>query len=175
MERTPNSGNNRPMRASMAALVVVTACGGAAPATKSNEVAEPLPELTLPRIAGGTWSSTSARGSMLVVDVWASWCKPCGKGFPRLDALAARRSDVAVVAISIDEDEAAARGFLAQFPLAVTAAQDAEQTVTRPPLRIARLPTVLIVDANGMIRYRLEEPSERDYDQLEQLVDRFAK
>ena len=131
----------------------------------------PLPALTLPLVAGGTWTSTSARGSVLVIDVWATWCKPCSKGFPKLDALAARRTDVAVVAITIDEDAAAIRDFLAQFPLAVPVAQDEKQELTRPPLTIARLPTVLIVDTHGVIRRRLEEPGDRDYDHLEDLVN----
>ena len=134
----------------------------------------PLPALTLPLLAGGSWSSTSARGSVLVIDVWASWCKPCSKGFPSLDALAAR-TGVRVVAISIDEDAAAARAFLAQFPLGVPIAHDAEQVVTRAPLHIARLPAVLIVDADGTIRHRLEEPTERDYDRLGDLVDRLVR
>ena len=131
----------------------------------------PLPALTLPLVAGGTWTSTSARGSVLVIDVWATWCKPCSKGFPKLDALAARRTDVPVVAITIDEDAAAIRDFLAQFPLAVPVAQDEKQELTRPPLTIARLPTVLIVDTHGVIRRRLEEPGDRDYDHLEDLVN----
>lgn len=128
----------------------------------------PLPELTLARIDGGTWSSTSARGSVLVIDVWASWCKPCSKGFPKLDALAAR--DVAVVAISLDEDPAAIRAFLAEHPLAATVVQDVEQVTTRAPLGIARLPTVLVVDANGVIRHRLEEPGEAEYERLGDLA-----
>src|SRR5215213_5661939 len=117
------------MRAS--AIVLIVGCAGAAPA-KSSAVATPLPPLTLPLIAGGTWSSASARGSVLVIDVWASWCKPCSKGFPKLDALAARRSDLVVIAISIDEDPAAIRDFVAQFPIAVPVAHDAEQSLTRP-------------------------------------------
>lgn len=157
----------------MAVLVGVTACAGSPPTTRASELRAPMPEVTLPRLAGGTWSSTSARGSALVVDVWASWCKPCSKGFPKLDALAARRSDVSVIAISIDEDAAAAREFVAQHPLGVPIVQDAEQAVTRP-LGVDRLPTVLLVDADGTVRYRIEEPSERDYDDLGALVDRFA-
>jgi thiol-disulfide isomerase/thioredoxin len=148
----------------------LVACAGAAPARKSSAVAEPLPALTLPLLDGGTWSSTSARGSALVIDVWASWCKPCSKGFPKLNALAARRSDVVVVAISLDEEVAAARDFLAQFPLAVVVARDDEQILTRPPLAIARLPTLLIVDSAGVIRHRIEEPSEPDYDRLDELI-----
>jgi cytochrome c biogenesis protein CcmG, thiol:disulfide interchange protein DsbE len=154
---------------------VLAACAGGARTPASSETATPLPELTLPLVAGGTWSSASARGSALVIDVWASWCKPCSKGFPKLDALAARRSDVAVVAISIDEDTAAIRGFIEQFPVAVPVVHDDKQTLTEPPLHIARLPTVLIVDANGIVRHRLEEPSEHDYDHLEDLIARTAK
>lgn len=159
------------MRAHILPLIVCAACAGAAPAPRSTNEATPLPALTLPRLAGGTWDSTSTRGSVLVIDVWASWCKPCGKAFPKLDALAARRSDIAIVAISIDEDAAAARDFVAQFPISVPVVQDAEQAMTRPPLGVARLPTVLIVDKSGIIRRRLEEPKERDYDHLEDLVD----
>jgi len=164
--------NNRAMRIASIAVIAcaLAACAGTAPAVKSSSVAEPLPALTLPLLGGGTWSSASANGKALVIDVWASWCKPCGKGFPKLDALAARRADVVVVAISIDEDAAAARDFIAQFPLEIPVARDDKQSLTRPPLRIARLPTVLIVDAAGTIRHRLEEPTERDYDQLEDKI-----
>jgi cytochrome c biogenesis protein CcmG, thiol:disulfide interchange protein DsbE len=154
-----------------AVLLILCACAGAAPARRATEDATPLPALTLPRLtADGTWDSTSTRGSILVIDVWASWCKPCSKGFPKLDALAARRSDIAIVAITIDEDATAARDFVTQFPVHVPVLQDAEQRMTRPPLGVARLPTVLIVDKTGIIRRRLEEPTEHDYDHLEELV-----
>lgn len=162
------------MRAYLNGLLVcaLAACAGAAPGSRRSDVAMPLPALTLPTATGSTWDATSARGKMLVIDVMASWCKPCSKAFPKLDALAARHPDAVVVAISIDEDPAALRGFLAEFPLAITVAQDVEQVMTRPPLAIAQLPTVLIVDASGTIRHRIEEPTERDYDELDQLLGR---
>src|SRR6188472_2025395 len=102
------------MRTCAAALIAcaLVGCPSAPPtAGKASAVAEPLPALTLPLLAGGTWSAASARGSALVIDVWASWCKPCSKGFPKLNALKARRPDVVVVAISLDEEIAAARDF----------------------------------------------------------------
>jgi thiol-disulfide isomerase/thioredoxin len=155
-------------------LLILSACAGAAPTRTATEEATPLPALTLPRLTGnGTWDSTSTLGSMLVIDVWASWCKPCSRGFPKLDALAARRSDIAIVAITIDEDPTAAREFLGRFPLSVPVLHDAEQVMTRAPLNVARLPTILIVDKTGTIRRRLEEPREQDYDHLEELVVGF--
>ena len=153
-------------------VLVLGACGGTTPVMKASAVDEPMPALTLPLLAGGTWSS--ATGAPMVIDVWASWCKPCSKGFPKLDALAARRTDAVVVAITIDEDAAAARDFLAQFPLAIPVVHDAEQTLTKAPLAIARLPTVLVVDANGTIRHRLEEPTDGHYDRLEALIGHRA-
>jgi thiol-disulfide isomerase/thioredoxin len=164
------------MRARTAVLIaLLAACTSAAqPATStSSAVATPLPLLQLPRIGGGTWSSASARGSVLVLDVWASWCKPCSKGFPRLDALAASRPDVVVIAISIDEDPEAIRAFVATFPLAVTVAHDVDHVLTHPPVGIAALPALLIVDETGVIRQRLDKPTERDYDRLGELVDRL--
>jgi thiol-disulfide isomerase/thioredoxin len=172
------AGDNAPMRAAvLAALVaVVTSCGGSAPppAQTATAIAEPMPALELPLLDGGAWSAASARGKVLVIDVWATWCKPCRKGFPALDALAAGRPDVSVVAVSIDEDPAVIRAFLAETPLGVPVAHDAAQSVTAAPLAIARLPTVLVVDAAGIIRYRLAEPTERDYASLPDLVDAAA-
>lgn len=171
------ASDNAPMRAPvLAALVaVVTSCGGSAPPpAAATAIAEPMPALELPLLDGGAWSAASARGQVLVIDVWATWCKPCRKGFPALDALAAGRPDAAVVAVSIDEDPAVIRAFLAETPLAVPVAHDAAQSVTAAPLAIARLPTVLVVDAAGIIRYRLVEPTERDYASLPALVDAAA-
>jgi thiol-disulfide isomerase/thioredoxin len=174
------AGDNAPMRAAvLAALVaVVSSCGGSAPpppaAATATAIAEPMPALELPLLDGGAWSAASARGTVLVIDVWATWCKPCRKGFPALDALAAGRPDASVVAVSIDEDPAVIRAFLAETPLGVPVAHDAAQSVTAAPLAIARLPTVLVVDAAGIIRYRLVEPTERDYASLPDLVDAAA-
>lgn len=146
------------------------ACAGAAPTSNSSTASEPLPALMLPLLGGGTWTSASVHGKPLVIDVWASWCKPCGKGFPKLNALAARRTDIVVVAITIDEDVAAARDFIAQFPLEVVVAQDTEHVLTRAPLSIAQLPALLVVDTDGFIRHRIEEAHEADYDRLDEMI-----
>jgi thiol-disulfide isomerase/thioredoxin len=159
------------MRATMAVLVAcLIACGGATHTAPSHEAA-PLPALTLPLLDGGTWSSASARGSVLVIDVWASWCKPCSKAFPKLDALAARRHDVIVVAVTIDDDPAAIRTFITEFPLGVPIVHDVDKQVTRPPIGVTSLPALLIVDADGIIRHHLEKPTEHDYDHIDERVD----
>jgi thiol-disulfide isomerase/thioredoxin len=152
-------------------LIVAAALTAACGASQQPQATarQPLPALDLSTMEGSRWQPPADR--VLVIDVWASWCKPCRKGFPLLDALASRRTDVAFVAISIDEERDAVDAFLRDQPVALPIALDPDQTVTRPPLAIQRVPTLLVVDATGAIRHRLEEPSAADYQRLEQLID----
>ena len=47
---------------------------------------------------------------------------------------------------------------------------DRTLTVQEPPLAITKLPTVLVVDAAGRVRLRLEEPAESDYAALPAVI-----
>ncbi len=51
--------------------------------------AEKAPQLVLENLDGSTFSLDEARKKGPVVfDFWATWCKPCIKGRPRIQALA---------------------------------------------------------------------------------------
>lgn len=129
-----------------------------------------MPAIRAATLDGMTWSPESARGSVLVVDVWASWCPPCRKGFPRLNAIAARYPSARFIAISIDEERAAMEAFLAEVAVAIPVAHDASQQVLEAPLLVTRVPTVLVIDAAGVIRHRFEEPTAAEYDEIERVI-----
>lgn len=52
-----------------------------APASAAGVIA---PEITLPTPAGDTVRLSSTRGSVVLLDFWASWCAPCRKENPNL-------------------------------------------------------------------------------------------
>jgi thiol-disulfide isomerase/thioredoxin len=52
-----------------------------APESTSGSIA---PEISLPTPAGDTIKLTSTRGSVVLLDFWASWCAPCRKENPNL-------------------------------------------------------------------------------------------
>ena len=79
------------------------ACRPLTPTAKSG----PIPELELVDLAGNPVSLTDFRGKYLVVNFWATWCRPCEREWPDLDTLADRlsdREDVMIVAISVDQE-----------------------------------------------------------------------
>lgn len=62
-----------------------------------------LPQATLTDPTGAKLSIESLKGKAVLINLWATWCGPCVKELPTLDALAARKSGrLAVVTVSQD-------------------------------------------------------------------------
>ncbi len=98
------------------------------------------------------------RGKVVVLNFWASWCVPCRKEMPDLQRLEARhRGRVKVIAVNAtsQDDERAARLFLAQNGIDLLVAFDRTGRVTAA-YGVYFFPTTLIVDAAGVIRARVE-------------------
>ena len=55
------------------------------------------PDFTLPTLDGTPVTLSDYRGSVVLLDFWASWCSPCRKSFPDLDALASKYEDRGLV------------------------------------------------------------------------------
>ena len=145
-------------------ILLVASCGGVPPPPR------PLPDLTFRLMSGETWSSRAALGKVVVLDVWATYCKPCRKAFPKLGKLAASSPEVTVIGVSVDEEAAVVTQFLAEVPATFLIAHDPGRTVEGSPLAIRKLPTVIVLDRQGRVRFRGEEMSETDYDALSELV-----
>ncbi len=156
-----------------ALALALAACGGPAgraPEPTPAAAAPPLPPLEYRLLSGEPWTSRAALGRVIVLDVWATYCKPCRKAFPKLGRLAAAHPDAVVIGVSVDEEDAAVEAFLREVPAAFTIARDPKWTVQSGPLAIHKLPTLLVIDRRGRIRLRRDEVVEADYDVLPGLV-----
>jgi thiol-disulfide isomerase/thioredoxin len=89
-----------------------------------------------------------------VVDFWATWCEPCREQLPFLDRLqdAYRDRGVRVVAVAFDEDRDALEEFLARTPVRFPVLWDKGGATLADRLAVTRLPTTLVLDADGVVR-----------------------
>ncbi len=72
------------------------------------------PEFTLSDLKGRKWSLQELRGKVVLVNFWATWCPPCRKEMPDMQALFERFGPRGLVILAIsDEDLAKVEPFLA--------------------------------------------------------------
>jgi thiol-disulfide isomerase/thioredoxin len=119
-------------------------------------VGEPIPGIVVHAVKGGREIDLGAmKGKVVLLDIWASWCGPCKEELPLLDDMAARLKDKGIqfVAVSIDEEKAAAEAFLSSRPKwTLTVAHDPKGKVPellQPP----KMPTSYLIDGQGVLRY----------------------
>ena len=118
--------------------------------------ATPAADFTLPTLDGkATVSLATYRGSIVVLNFWATWCTPCRREAPGLERAWQAYRDRGVQFLGVDErdDDAAGRAFVKEFGITYPSGSD-------PPGRLAfsyelfGMPTTFVIDGTGTIRFR---------------------
>jgi thiol-disulfide isomerase/thioredoxin len=121
-------------------------------------------------------SLAAYEGELLVVNFWATWCAPCRKEMPQLDALAKRYADknVRVIALSVDRGGAKKpEAFLNELGISkLTRAYDPSYKSARAA-KLIGLPTTLLVSPEGLEIGRLAGEADWDSAPVHALLDAY--
>lgn len=104
---------------------------------------------------GDPTSLAELGGKPALVNFWATWCAPCKKELPTLDALASERGDRLQVVTIAEDDAAKAATYLAQAKFAKLEGWADPKLGLTDTLKIADLPTTILFDAKGREVWRV--------------------
>lgn len=129
------------------------------------ESVAPAPEVSF--LADGELSRTLAdyRGRGVVLNFWATWCPPCVKEMPALDALHADVADAGIDVLALSSDFGGAdsvRQFYEVNSIRNLAVLTEARQAVSMAFEIPGLPTTVLLDAEGREVGRLVGPAEWD-------------
>ena len=164
----------------LAATLIVVSCartGADEPTRSAGQVGYPTVPRNLTRIppeqrqelpivsgpalgSNRTISSQDYRGKVVVINVWGSWCPPCRKEAPDLQAASVETKDTAqfIGITSKDYDPAPAEAFVRSFKITYPSIYDPNGKVLLafagelPP---SAIPSTMIIDRQGRLAVRV--------------------
>jgi cytochrome c biogenesis protein CcmG, thiol:disulfide interchange protein DsbE len=134
----------------------------------------PLTNQRVPELVIEKWLTDVPEldGKFVVVDFWATWCGPCRKSIPELNAYSKKYSDKLVIVGLSDETELDVRR-MKEPKIEYAVAIDTKARTLRA-VGVKEIPHILLVDPKGIVRYQ-GNPSAINEKILEAIFAQFAE
>lgn len=142
-----------------AAPPAATAPASQAEPPPAGAVDAEFPTLQITTLDGKAYDLAQHRGKWVVVNFWATWCKPCVQEMPDLSALDAMRDHIEVLGLAYDDsDPEDIRAFLKKhpvaFPIAIVDTFDPPKSFATP----RGLPTTYLIGPDGKLVKKFMAP-----------------
>ncbi len=119
------------------------------------DIGEEASIVTLTIINEGDITIDNLKGKVVVLNFWATWCPPCKKEMPLLEATYNKYKEkgLIVLGVNYNEDSETITKFVKEMGITFPIALDRDFKVTKA-YGVLALPTTFFIDRNGIIRDR---------------------
>jgi thiol-disulfide isomerase/thioredoxin len=119
-------------------------------------VGREAPEIEGEDLAGRKIKLSDHRGKVVVLTFWGTWCGPCMRMVPQERKLVERLAGkpFALLGVNADTDEAKVKAAEAKEKITWRSFRDGESGPIAAAWNVHSWPTIYVLDAKGVIRYR---------------------
>ena len=127
------------------------AAGAVYAAVKPGQTA---PDFTLKSAGGTNTRLHEQRGKVVLVNFWATWCGPCRKEMPKLEAIYQqyRGSGFTLLGVNIDNDPGNAMKMVRKLKVTFPILFDTDKKVSEL-YKVSAMPFTIIIDRDGKVRH----------------------
>jgi len=133
-----------------ALFIVVTATSVAS----SGLMGQSAPDFVLKSASGSNLRLSEARGDVVMINFWATWCGPCRQEMPLLDELYTRYQRVGfnLLGVNIDDDSRKAIQMIEELGVHFPVLFDESKVVSKL-YEVNAMPVTILVDRSGTVRH----------------------
>lgn len=115
----------------------------------------PAQDFSLVDLDGNVHTLSEYEGQVVIINFWATWCRPCRSEMPALQAVYEQYQDEGLVLLAVNQDESLAtiNSFADEYDLSFPILMDDSLQVSRQ-YKIEAYPSTFFIDRRGRIRNR---------------------
>ena len=120
----------------------------------AGELSGPAPQFSLMSRNGEQVSLADLKGQVVMINFWATWCGPCRREMPHLEALHQRYANLGftLLGVNVEEDTSGVEKFLKDTPVSFEVLYDPANKVSAL-YDVVAMPSTVMVDREGNLRF----------------------
>jgi cytochrome c biogenesis protein CcmG/thiol:disulfide interchange protein DsbE len=157
---------------SLGALLVLLFLGLQKAQKGQMKVGEKIPDFTLTTFSGETYSSASVSGKVVVLNIWASWCKPCEQEAADLEAawrFYKPGGEVLFLGVAWTDTDKKSLEYLQKYDITYPNGPDLGTRIYQA-FRATGVPETYVIDREGILTFIKISPFE-SVAEIQQVVD----
>ncbi|WP_246008653.1 TlpA family protein disulfide reductase [Chryseobacterium lactis] len=140
-------------------LLFLIAFSGYAFSQSKIEVGKKVPEITMSKVDGSSFSLSSLQGKLVLIDFWATWCAPCVEEQPELKKLyetyshQVKNNRFEILGVSLDKNKESWQKAIERFGINWIQISDLKfwKSPVAKTYEVDELPFNVIIDGQGTI------------------------